>query len=209
MPSRASLASSGQRRTRLRRPISASVVALGITYLIALGMTKSRFGRLLIAVRDDEDRVRFAGYNVGYVKALVFAVSATMAGLAGALFVPQVGIISPANLGIVPSIEFVLLVAVGGRGTLSGAVLGAVVVSWARSNLSENFPDTWQYFYGALFIGAVVLFPTGLIGTYRKLRSEGLRSLRLPTSLRGGPAAPQTPAPSGTATEPVGVPGVE
>jgi urea transport system permease protein len=138
-----------------------------LTLLLATWMTRSPFGRLMIAIRDDEDRVRFAGYNVGFIKAVVFAISAALAGLAGALFVPQVGIISPANLGIVPSIEFVLLVAVGGRGTLTGALIGAVVVSWARSTLSENYPDTWQYFYGALFVGAVVLFPAGIVGAYR------------------------------------------
>lgn len=163
-----------------------AVVALGLTYLVALWMTKSRFGRLLVAIRDDEERVRFAGYNVGFVKAIVFGVSAAMAGLAGALFVPQVGIISPANLGIVPSIEFVLFVAVGGRGTLSGAVLGAIIVSWARSSLSENFPDTWQYFYGALFIGAVVVFPGGIVGSYKKLRREGLHAIPINRVWRSG-----------------------
>ncbi len=150
----------------------ATTAILLVTLLFATWMTRSPFGRLMIAVRDDEDTVRFAGYNVGFVKALVFAISAAIAGLAGALFVPQVGIISPANLGIVPSIEFVLLVAVGGRGTLTGAVIGAIVVSWARSTLSENYPDTWQYFYGALFVGAVVLFPTGIVGAYRRLVAE-------------------------------------
>ena len=143
-----------------------------IALLVATWMTRSPFGRLMIAIRDDEDRVRFAGYDVGMIKATVFAVSAAFAGLAGALFVPQVGIISPANLGIVPSIEFVLLVAVGGRGTLTGAVVGAVVVSWARSTLSENYPDTWQYFYGALFVGSVVLFPSGIVGGYRRAVAE-------------------------------------
>lgn len=140
-----------------------------LTLGFATWMTRSPFGRLMIAVRDDEDRVRFAGYNVGLIKAFVFGISAAMAGLAGALFVPQVGIISPANLGIVPSIEFVLLVAVGGRGTLTGALIGAVAVSWARSSLSESYPDTWQYFYGALFVGAVVLFPAGIVGAYRNV----------------------------------------
>ncbi len=151
---------------------TATVIALGICFLVATCITRSRFGRLLNAIRDDEDRVRFAGYNVAVIKALVFAISAGMAGIAGALFVPQVGAITPSSLGIVPSIEFVLLVAVGGRGTLTGAVIGAVVVSWARSSLSENYPDTWQYFYGALFIGAVVLFPTGIVGAWRRLLLE-------------------------------------
>src|SRR5690606_33419221 len=92
-----------------------TVGALVITYVLARWVTSSPLGRLMIAIRDDEDRVRFAGYNVGAVKAGVLALSASIAGVAGALFAPQVGIISPANMDIVPSIEFVLLVAVGGR----------------------------------------------------------------------------------------------
>ncbi len=149
-----------------------TVILLGLCFLFATCITRSRFGRLLNAVRDDEDRVRFAGYNVAMIKAIIFGISAAMAGIAGALFVPQVGAITPSSLGIVPSIEFVLLVAVGGRGTLTGAVIGAIVVSWARSTLSENYPDTWQYFFGALFVGAVVLFPSGIVGSWRKLVAE-------------------------------------
>ena len=87
-----------------------------VTYLVAWWITRSRFGRLLVAVRDDEDRVRFSGYDLALIKAVIFGISGAMAGIAGALFVPQVGIISPANLGIVPSIEMVIWVAVGGRG---------------------------------------------------------------------------------------------
>jgi urea transport system permease protein len=161
-----------------------------VAWAAALALTKSPFGRLLVAIRDDEDRVRFAGYNVGLIKAVVFGISGAMAGIAGALFVPQVGIISPANLGIVPSIEFVLLVAVGGRGTLTGAVLGAVVVGWARSFLSEEYPDTWQYLYGALFIGAVVLFPAGLVGTFRALLRGEFAFSDLPALVRRRLRAP-------------------
>ena len=162
-----------------------TVAILLLAMLFATWLTRSPMGRLMIAIRDDEDRVRFAGYNVGFMKALIFGVSGGLAGLAGALYVPQVGIISPANLGIVPSIEFVLLVAVGGRGTLTGAVIGAIVVSWARSSLSEAYPDTWLYFYGALFVGAVVVFPSGIVGGYRWLVAEvsyRLRSIRTPGS---------------------------
>ncbi|MCC7363989.1 MAG: urea ABC transporter permease subunit UrtC [Dehalococcoidia bacterium] len=164
-----------------------TVGVLLAVFLVATWITRSPFGRLMVAIRDDEERVRFAGYNVGFMKALVFGVSAAMAGLAGALFVPQVGIISPANLGIVPSIEFVLLVAVGGRGTITGAVLGAVLVSWARSYLSETYPDTWQYFYGALFVGAVVLFPAGVVGFYRRVAGEVTSRV---SRLRAGAPAP-------------------
>lgn len=167
-----------------------TVVALAFTFGFASWMTKSRMGRLMIAIRDDEDRVRFAGYNVARVKAIVFAISAAMAGLAGALFVPQVGAITPTSLGIVPSIEYVLLVAVGGRGTLIGPVIGAVGVSWARSTLSEEYPETWQYFYGALFIGAVLLFPAGVVGFARKLSADlgHFISQRRKAGKPGGPA---------------------
>jgi urea transport system permease protein len=170
-----------------------TVICLGAVYLFSRWLTQARFGRLLIAIRDDENRVRFSGYNVALIKALVFAISGGMAGLAGALFVPQVGIISPATLGIVPSVEMVVWVAIGGRATLVGAVLGAVLVGWAKSSFSESFPDIWQYFLGAAFIGSVVLFPKGLIGFGRQLmarrprRSEGAR----PSASFGGmPAGP-------------------
>lgn len=149
-----------------------TVIALGVVYLLSRAIVRSRFGRLMVAVRDDENRVRFSGYNVVLIKAVVFAIAGGMAGLAGALFVPQVGIISPANLAVVPSIEMVVWVAVGGRGTLSGAVLGALVVGWAKTNLSEAFPEIWQYFLGALFIGSVVLFPLGIVGFAREWRTR-------------------------------------
>jgi len=116
-----------------------------------------------VAIRDDENRVRFSGYDVANFKIFIFMVAAGLAGLGGALFVPQVGIIAPANVGIVPSIEMTLWVAVGGRGTLVGPVLGALVVNAAKSFFSESFPTIWLYFLGALFLGVVVLFPKGFI----------------------------------------------
>jgi len=172
-----------------------TVVALIAVYMIAWWITRSRFGRLLVAVRDDEDRVRFSGYNVALVKAVIFAISGAMAGLAGILFVPQVGIISPANLGVVPSIEMVIWVAVGGRATLRGAVIGAIVVGLARSYLSESFTDIWLYFLGSLFIGSVVLFPAGIVGTAKEGYDWVMRRL---ATLRAGGAmpAPGTAAPS-------------
>lgn len=158
--------------------ITAGAVLLTMTFAIAL--TRAPFGNLMLAIRDDEDRLRFSGHNVALLKAAVYAISAALAGIAGALYVPQVGIISPANIGIVPSIEFVLLVAVGGRATISGAVLGAVLVSWARSTLSENYPDTWLYFFGALFIAAVLIFPAGIVGTLRSLAARRSLPVRWP-----------------------------
>jgi urea transport system permease protein len=140
------------------------VGCLGIVFLIARQLVRSRYGRLLVAVRDGEDRVRFLGYDPAKVKTSAFAISAGMAGLAGALFVPVVGIISPALLGVVPSIEMVIWVAVGGRATIYGAALGAVVVNWAKTNLSERYPSGWLYFQGALFVVVMMFAPRGLAG---------------------------------------------
>ncbi|MGD9895412.1 MAG: urea ABC transporter permease subunit UrtC, partial [Dehalococcoidia bacterium] len=173
-----------------------TVVALGLVFLLSRQITRSRFGKLLVAIRDDENRVRFSGYNVVLIKATTFAIAGAMAGLAGALFVPQVGIISPANLGVVPSVEMVIWVAVGGRGTLTGAVIGAVVVGAAKSNLSEAFPDIWQYFLGALFIGSVLLFPAGIVGfvqmALERLRAVTRRERRpRPRPIAGGRDEPE------------------
>ncbi|MBM3941383.1 MAG: urea ABC transporter permease subunit UrtC [SAR202 cluster bacterium] len=149
-----------------------TVAALALTYLLCHWIISSRLGRLLVAMRDDENRVRFSGYNPAILKTLVFTLSAGLAGIAGALFVPQVGIVSPSMMGIVPSVEIAIWVAVGGRGVLMGAVLGAIVVNGAKSLLSESFPDIWQYFLGALFVGAVLVFPGGIMGLFR---GEGWR----------------------------------
>lgn len=147
----------------------ATVICLGLVYLLCRHIVDSRFGRVLVAGRDNENRLRFLGYNPVTIKALVFALSAGIAALAGILYVPQVGIISPSSMGVVPSIEMVVWVAVGGRGTLLGAILGAILVSYCRSFLSEGFPNIWQYFLGALFIGSVLLFPQGIVGTIQNL----------------------------------------
>jgi urea transport system permease protein len=146
------------------------VAALGLVFLLARQLVNSRYGRLLIAVRDAEDRVRFLGYNPVQVKTLAFATSAGMAGLAGALFVPVVGIISPAMLGIVPSFEMLAAVAVGGRGTLVGAVIGALLVNYARSTLADIYPGGWTLLQGALFIIVIVATPAGLMGLRAPLR---------------------------------------
>ncbi|UBU15739.1 urea ABC transporter permease subunit UrtC [Nonomuraea gerenzanensis] len=143
---------------------------LGILYLATRQLVNSRYGRLLVAVRDGEDRVRFLGYDPALVKTVAFAASAGMAGLAGALFVPVVGIISPALLGVVPSLELVVAVAVGGRHALAGAVLGAVVMGYAKTAFSEQFADGWLYLQGALFILVMTLAPKGIVGIVGRLR---------------------------------------
>ncbi|MEV4068929.1 urea ABC transporter permease subunit UrtC [Nonomuraea fuscirosea] len=142
---------------------------LGLLYLATRQLVNSRYGRLLVAVRDGEDRVSFLGYDPALVKTVTFAVSAGMAGLAGALFVPVVGIISPALLGVVPSLELVVAVAVGGRHALAGAVLGAVVMGYAKTAFSEQFADGWLYLQGALFILVMTLAPKGIAGISRSI----------------------------------------
>ncbi|MEU0910636.1 urea ABC transporter permease subunit UrtC [Streptomyces althioticus] len=130
----------------------------------------SRYGELLVAVRDSEERVRFLGYNPANVKLVAYVVAAGMAGLAGALFVPAVGIISPALIGIVPSIGFVIGAAVGGRASLPGAVVGAIAVAWTQSTLSDAYPAAWTYLQGLLFVVAVGFLPGGLASLVTVLR---------------------------------------
>src|SRR5258708_18644512 len=155
-----------------------TAVCLGISYLLCRALVNSRFGKLLIAIRDDETRLRFVGYNPVYIKVIVFALSAGLAGLAGALFFPQGGIISPAALGIVPSIEIVIWVAVGGRGTLIGAFLGAVLVNEATNQISSSNPNTWTLIMGALFVGVVLLFPNGIVGLVKSLSAYASRRMK-------------------------------
>jgi urea transport system permease protein len=140
------------------------VVAAGLLAVLGVAwqLMRSRYGELLVAVRDSEERVRFLGYDPANVKLLAYVVAAGMAGLAGALFVPAVGIISPALVGVVPSIEFVIGVAVGGRATLVGPAMGAIAVAWARTALSEKLPSAWVYFEGLLFVLPVAFLPGGL-----------------------------------------------
>ncbi|NEP56108.1 MAG: urea ABC transporter permease subunit UrtC [Symploca sp. SIO2G7] len=158
-----------------------TVLLLGICYALCRWLTSGRFGRLLIAIRDDESRVRFTGYNPTGFKVLVFAISAGLAGIAGAMFTLQTGIISPKAMDIAFSIEMVIWVAVGGRATLVGAVLGAVVVNFAKSLLSEQFPDIWLFFQGALFLVVVTVLPYGLVGWLQSLLGRRKQVLTYPS----------------------------
>lgn len=161
------------------------VVALGIAFLLSRQMLKSRYGRLLLAVRDAEDRVRFLGYSATKIKVIAFATSAGLAGVGGALFV-LVGpkIISPASVGIIPSITMVVWVAVGGRASLAGAIAGAILVNTAEFEISSAAPEYWLYFQGALFIGVVAFAPQGLAGaaTWLKAKITSRRSSSATTS---------------------------
>ncbi|MBU6229823.1 MAG: urea ABC transporter permease subunit UrtC [Cyanobacteria bacterium REEB459] len=145
-----------------------TVAVLVIVYALCRWLTSGRFGRMLVAIRDDENRVRFSGYNPTGFKVLVFAISGAIAGVSGALYTIQSGIISPQAMDIAFSIEMVIWVAVGGRATLVGAILGAVLVNMARSLLSERFPNIWLFFQGALFLLVVTALPDGLIGWGRR-----------------------------------------
>ncbi len=144
---------------------SLSALAVAGAYVLCRLIVASRLGRVLIAIRDAEDRVRFLGYRVEYYKLFIFVVSAMLAGIAGALYVPQVGIINPSEFAPAVSIEILIWVAVGGRGSLYGAVLGAILVNYAKSYFTGAFPEVWLYALGALFIAVTVFLPKGLVGS--------------------------------------------
>ncbi len=146
-----------------------SCIALGVGFLICRAVVTSKFGKILIAVRDAESRTRFLGYRVENYKLFVFVLSACMAGVAGALYVPQIGIINPSEFAPANSIEAVIWVAVGGRGTLTGAVLGAVVVNYAKTFFTTGFlAPYWLFVLGGLFIAVTLLLPHGIVGTVQR-----------------------------------------
>jgi urea transport system permease protein len=167
-----------QASTRLALYIS-SVVALAAGYLCCRFITSAKLGRVLSALRDAESRVRFLGYSVTNAKLFVFTVSAVLAGIAGALYVPQVGIINPSEFSPGNSIEVAIWVSVGGRGTLVGAIIGAVLVNSAKTWLTGAAPETWLFVLGALFILTTLVFPRGVVGLVRR-----------PKRIQRRPAAP-------------------
>ncbi|EDY38020.1 urea ABC transporter, permease protein UrtC [Cyanobium sp. PCC 7001] len=138
------------------------------SWLLCRWLTRGRFGDALIAIRDDEPRLRFTGYNPTAYKTVVFAIAGALAGVSGALYTVQSGIISPQFMAVPFSIEMVIWVAVGGRGTLIGAVLGAVLINYAKSLVSEQLPETWLFIQGGLFLLVVTALPDGLVGWWRQ-----------------------------------------
>ena len=142
-----------------------SAIMLALCLLIASGIVRSKFGKVLVGVRDAESRVRFLGFRVENIKLFTFVVSAMMAGIAGALFVPQVGIINPGEFAPANSIEVVVWTAVGGRGTLIGPIIGAVLVNAGKSFFTGAFPEFWLYALGGLFIAVTLFLPKGIVGT--------------------------------------------
>ncbi|MDT8343355.1 MAG: urea ABC transporter permease subunit UrtC [Thermohalobaculum sp.] len=142
----------------------ASAVALGAGYVLCRIVVTSRLGKVLVAIRDTEARTRFLGYRVEGYKLFVFVLSAMLAGVAGALYVPQVGIINPGEFSPANSIEIVIWVAVGGRGLLAGAALGAILVNGAKTLLTGLAPEIWLFFLGALFVVVTIFLPKGVLG---------------------------------------------
>jgi urea transport system permease protein len=144
---------------------SLSALALAAAYVLCKLIVSSRLGRVLVAIRDAESRARFLGYRVEYYKLFVFVVSAMLAGIAGALYVPQVGIINPSEFAPAASIEVIIWVAIGGRGSLYGAALGAILVNYAKTYFTGALPEAWLYALGGLFIAVTIFLPKGIVGT--------------------------------------------
>jgi urea transport system permease protein len=144
-----------------------TIIALAVTYEACRRIVESRAGRVVLAIRDAESRTRFLGYSVESYKLWLFVFSAVIAGVAGALYVPQIGIINPSEFAPINSIEAVIWVAVGGRGTLYGAIAGAVLVNYAKTWLTGAFPEIWLFALGALFVLVTLFLPRGIIGLLR------------------------------------------
>jgi len=151
-----------------------SALALAVGYVVCRYIVNSKFGRVVVAIRDAEDRTRFIGYKVESYKLWLFVVSAIMAGIAGSLYVPQVGIINPGEFSPLNSIELVVWVAVGGRGTLYGAIVGAILVNFAKTFFTGALPEVWLFALGGLFIVVTLFLPQGLVGLYQQTREKYL-----------------------------------
>ena len=150
----------------------ATALALGFGYLACRAVVTSRLGRVAVAIRDAEDRTRFVGYRVERVKLAIFTFSAVLAGIAGALYVPQVGIINPGEFSPLNSIEIVIWVAVGGRATLYGAAVGALMVNYGKSWFTAALPEVWLFALGALFVLVTIFLPKGVIGLLKRKEAE-------------------------------------
>ena len=148
----------------------ASALALALGYLISRFITRSKLGRVLVSIRDAESRTRFLGYRVEHYKLFVFVASAMMAGVAGALYVPQVGIINPGEFTPINSIEIIIWVAVGGRGSLFGAVIGAVAVNYAKTYFTGAFAELWLFMLGGLFVLTTLYLPKGIVGWVKHMQ---------------------------------------
>jgi len=169
--------------------------------LLAQFIRRCKLGRLLVAMRDQEDRVRFSGYDVANLKIFVFCLGAAMSAVGGAMFTLQVGFMSPSFVGIVPSIEMVIFCAVGGRLSIYGAVYGTLLVNLAKTTFSESLPELWLFAMGALFIGVVQGFPNGLAGLYQSYIEPALDKFLMRTGLASRTKSMASPVPGAHAAE--------
>ncbi len=154
----------------LRWLFACSVILMGLTYLLIAWLINTKFGKVQQAIRDSENRVRFSGYSTTHYKLLIFVLSAMIAGAAGALYVPQVGIINPSEMTAAKSLDVVVWVALGGRGTKLGPIIGAVVVNMLKSFATRAYPDSWLIILGMIFILVVLFMPNGLVGLPAQLK---------------------------------------
>ena len=164
-----------QQRVVVTQPVRVTQRHLAIfaaAMLLLNRLVDSRFGRVLAAIRDAESRVMFIGYNPLWYKLTIWTISAVLCGIAGALYVPQVGIINPSEMTPAASIEMAIWAAVGGRGTLIGPIVGAFFVNGAKSWFTVAFPEFWLYFLGALFIAVTLFLPQGIVGLFDKFSSK-------------------------------------
>ena len=180
-----------------------TALALALAVLITSAIVRSKLGKVMVAVRDAESRTRFLGYRVEHVKLFAFVVSACMAGVAGALYVPQVGIINPSEFAPANSIEAVIWTAVGGRATLGGPIIGAVLVNAGKSYFTGVLSDSWLFVLGGLFIAVTLFLPQGLVGTLAK-GWKAFRARRRSAPAGKGIAPPRQTAPPGRAVTPAG-----
>lgn len=150
----------------------ASSIALAAGYLACRAITISKLGRVIVAIRDSQSRVRFTGYKVEHFQLFIFTFSAVLAGIAGALYVPQVGIINPGEFSPINSIEMVIWVAIGGRYTLYGGVIGALIVNYSKTFLTSAFPEIWLFVLGGMFILVTIFLPKGIAGLIKKYGGE-------------------------------------
>jgi urea transport system permease protein len=180
----------------------ASAIALFATYLLCRFLVTSRLGRVVTAVRDAELKARFCGYDSTNYKLFVWTLSAMLCGLAGALYVPQVGIINPSEMQPSNSIEMAIWVAVGGRATLGGAVLGAWLVNGGKSWLTAAIPSAWLYALGALFVSVTLFLPDGLVGLGRRIAAQSGRFRRSSPNAPGDPTLPSLPSAPGEPASP-------
>jgi urea transport system permease protein len=157
--------------TRMALFVTTGLVLIGF-FLLARAIVNSRYGRVLQAIRDAESRVMFTGYDPIAYKLSIWTLSAVMCGVAGALYVPQVGIINPSEMSPAASIEIAIWAAVGGRATLIGPIVGAFFVNGAKSWFTQAFPEYWLYFLGVLFIAVTLFLPNGIVGLFRRAREK-------------------------------------